>query len=340
MGKDVGTAVEYRWNPENLSEVLALPAAVVDKHIKMAGVQQLKVLLWLARKGKGSFQPDACSKALGISPAECSDALQYWLETGILLPAQSPSSSPSRSPETFPASPPTAQSQTPSPAPSEPRPAPRPRPVKPQLAEVLARREQSGEFAYLLDTASARLGRPLSHGDMETLLYLYDTAGLPAEVILMVVAYAAAEGKMNMRYIEKVALNWVDQGIVTIAAAEDHLCRLERRQRAWATVQSLCEMAKAPSSRALDSAEKWLEEWHMDEGLIRLAYDKCVEKTGEFQYKYMDRILERWHLDGIDTPEKAQAQSSGKSAAPAHTSLDLDEYENMVRNYVPVYKKG
>lgn len=336
--------MEYRWNPENLSEVLVLPATVVDKHIKMAGVQQLKVLLWLSRRGKGSFSPESCSKALGISPAECSDALQYWLETGILIPG-TPSDQMSAAPAAGgqAAAVPAMQEQVrrETSAENKPAPAPRPRAVKPQMPEVLARQKQSGEFAYLLDTVAARLGRLLSHGDMETLLYLYDSAGLPVEVILMVVAYAAAEEKMNMRYIEKVALDWADKGIVTISAAEEYLCRMEHRRDAWMKVQSLCELAKAPTAAAMDAAEKWFEDWHLDEGLVRLAYDKCVEKTGKFQYKYMDKILESWRLDGIDTAEKAQAQSRRRASASSNeTSMDLDDYEDMVRNYVPVYKKG
>lgn len=105
---------------------------------------------------------------------------------------------------------------------------------------MLKRQKESEEFAYLLDTASARLGRPISHGDMETLLYLYDTAGLPIEVILMVLAYAVAAGKLNMRYVEKVALDWADQGIDTIAAAEQHLLRLERRDQAGPGCRPCC----------------------------------------------------------------------------------------------------
>lgn len=65
----------------------------------------------------------------------------------------------------------------------------------------------------------------------------------------------------------------------------------------------------------MDAAEKWFGDWRLDEGLVRLAYDKCVEKTGRFQHKYMDKILESWHLDGIDTAEKAQARAAGRPAA-------------------------
>ena len=66
-----------------------------------------------------------------------------------------------------------------------PAPVARPMPTKPQMQDVIKKQQADGEFSQLLHDASARFGRPISHGDMETLLYLYDTAGMPASVILM-----------------------------------------------------------------------------------------------------------------------------------------------------------
>lgn len=336
--------MEYRWNPEDMTEVLALPAAVADKHIRLAGSAQLKVLLWLARQGKGTFDAKACGAAIGLSPADCSDALQFWLETGVLLPAGG-----TRAAAPVQALPPREEPpRGPAPAPPLPEPAavpqPRPRAVKPQMKEVLDRQRNSPDFAYLLDSASARLGRPVSHGDMETLLYLYETAGLPVEVILMVIAYAVSAGKGHMRYIEKVALDWADKGIDTIAAAEEHLCRLEHRRQAWDHVAELLELDHTPTVSQSDAAERWVCEWHMDDGLIRLAYDQCREKTGKFQSTYMHKILEHWRADGVDTVEKAQAgreKKRGKAARTAkETSFDLQDYADMVRDYTPVYQKG
>lgn len=339
--------MDYRWNPEDMTEVLALPAAVADRHIRMAGSAQLKVLLWLARQGKGRFDAEACGAAIGLSAADCRDALQFWLETGVLLrageagtaaglPAPSPSE-PAAQPQapTAPTSPPPA---------AAPAPQPRPRAVKPPMKEVLDRQRNSPDFAYLLDSASARLGRPVANGDMETLLYLYETAGLPVEVILMIIAYAVAAGKGHMRYIEKVALDWADKGIDTIAAAEEHLCRLEHRRQAWEHVAGLLELDRAPTVNQSDAAALWVCEWQMDDGLIRLAYDQCRERTGKFQCGYMHKILEHWHADGVDTVEKAQAgraKKRGKSGRTAQeTSFDLQDYADMVRDYTPVYEKG
>ena len=337
----------YRWNSDCLNSILALPSAVVDSHIRLAGSAQLKVLLWLARRGDGAFDAAACGQAIGLSAADCSDALQYWLESGVL--ERSGEEPRKASPAVSAASPaPTP----PSPVPTSPKPAApvaRPQAVKPQMREVIARQKESPEFDYLLQTASARLGRPISHGDMETLLYLYETAGLPAEVILMIIVYAVQMDKGNMRYIERMALDWADRGINTIAAAEEHLCRQERRRNAWERLAALLGLSQRPTSAQLDAAEQWLCEWQMDEGLIRMAFDQCMERTGKFQSNYMARILEHWRLDGVKTPEQAEAaraprppQKAAGRPLPSEqggTSLDLDEYGEMIQHYRPIYRK-
>ncbi len=332
----------YRWNPDSMTRVFALPADV-DKHMRLAGALQLKVLLWLVCRGEGVFDAEVCAAAVGKPAADCADAFDYWLEAGLLMPAgEGPAST--APPAGEPAAP-AVPAVTAAPA-AEPKPAPVPRPqtVKPDFQDVLARQKDSAEFAYLLDTASARFGRPISHADMQTLLYLYDTAGIPAELILMVIAYAVSKGKPNMRYVEKVALDWLDQGIDTIGAAEEYLCRLERREEAGARIKALLVLERPLTVAQTEKAEKWLHEWKVSDALIQLAARLCQTKKGEFNFSYVDKVLESWRLDGIDTPEKARALAEKSRAKPAATpvensSLDLDEYERWLVDYVPVYKK-
>ncbi len=317
---------EYQWNAPLLRHVFILPEEVADKHLRLAGAVQLKVLLWLSRHG-GVYDDEACSRAVGAPTPDCRDALRYWVELGVLTGGD------------------TQPAETPAPVPAAPAepvrktPAARPQPVKPQMPEVIARRESSPEFAYLLDEVSVRMGRPLSPGDMETLLYIHDTAGMPAEVILMVVGYAASAERLTMRYIEKIALDWADRDIVTIAAAEEHLCQLERSQQALKHVQTVCGLDKPPmGASAFSAAEKWVYEWKITDEVLRLAYDVCREKTGKFQTAYMTRVLDNWREQGADTADKVAALSGdkpkkGKKDAPSN------EYEDMVAQYIPVYKK-
>ena len=77
----------YCINPKEFSGVFAVPAAVVDRHIKLAGSAQLKALLWIYRHSCEPIDIEKLSKAIGISVADVKDALQYWLECGLLIEA-------------------------------------------------------------------------------------------------------------------------------------------------------------------------------------------------------------------------------------------------------------
>ena len=330
----------YTWNMRLMGDVFVLPGDIVDNHLRLAGSTQLKVLLWCARCGRGEFDAQACSAAIGVSPADCVDALQYWLQTGVLTENGAPASGPAAPPKPAPA--PTAPS-TPSPAmrvmpPVQARPAA----VKPQMNEVVKRQQQSADFAGLLTTVEARLGRPLSHGDMSTLLYLLDTAGLPAGVIMMVVGYAVTVGKANMRYIEKMALDWADREITTVDRAEQEMLRLERRRQAIGHIQALFGLTQSPTFAQVESAYKWVCEWQMPDELIQLAGKQCIERCGKFQFGYVSKILEHWHTDGLKTLDQVkQAGQAGaaKTSKPRKTtSFDLDAYDEMALRYTPVYK--
>ncbi len=67
------------WN-----SVFAVPAQVVDQHLKLAGGVHLKVLLWLLRHAGTEIDIADISKALGIGTADIKDAMQYWAAAGLI----------------------------------------------------------------------------------------------------------------------------------------------------------------------------------------------------------------------------------------------------------------
>lgn len=315
--------VEYVWNASLMRHVFVMPEDIADRHLRLASLVQLKVLLWLSRHD-GAFDADMCAEAIGEIVPDCRDALQYWVAAGVLQATGD------GQPETVVV--PEAPSAQPAKKP------PLPKVIKPQMTDVIRRQKKDEEFGGLLTEVGARMGRPLSNGDAETLLYLYETVGVPAAVLLMVVGYAAQVERINMRYIEKVALDWADRGILTIAAAEEHLCYMERCEQAVRHVQTVCQLQKPlTSAAAMRAAEKWICQWRLADEVLLQAYEICLGKTGKFETPYMDRVLENWHSQGVDTAEKVAALS-GKKPAKAATAENT-EYEEMIGQYRPVYKK-
>lgn len=86
--------------------------------------------------------------------------------------------------------------------------------------ELAARLEKSGlnQTAFMADTY---LGKPLSINELNTLYYFYECLHMDGAFIEFLFEYCVSRGKKNMRYIEKVAVSWYEDGIRTLADARE-----------------------------------------------------------------------------------------------------------------------
>ena len=310
--------MSYQIAPGAYGHMFGLPVDVVDKHIKLAGAVQLKVLLCLFAHPQEACDSAGLSKRLGLAAEDLADAMQYWISAGLVTDTEN-------------------QQDTPAPPMPEPKPAthkekPAAPIAKPTREEVVARGEQSEEIAWLLQQAQLRLGRTISVGEMATLVYLHDTEGLPAEVIAMILEYSISQGKSNIRYIEKVALSWAQQEIDTLEKAERKLSDLEKQRQAWNQVQTTFGMERRlPSEREQAMASRWVDEWHFSKTMLKAAYDVCADATGKCSLAYIDKVLSKWQKNGIRTPDQAKDERKSKTAKASGpqraVSYDLDEIQ-------------
>ncbi len=313
--------MQYGWNATVLSGVFALPQAVADNCLSLANAEQLRVLLWFSRH-QPQWDAAACAAQVGLSADECEGCLRFWVDKGILATANSAD------------------------LPAAPLPQTRPAAVKPLVKEVLQYQKQHPEFSTLVDAASARLGKAIGHGDTATLLYLHDTVGLPMEVILMEIAYAVSIGKGNMRYVEKLALDWCDRDIATISAVEEHIRHLDSCRQSGVTVEKLLGAPRPLGLTQQEMAEKWINQWKFSHKMLLKAADithNKIEKITPSFYSYMDKVLERWFAEGIDRPDKIPAEKPAKKKGvaatnPEKSSLHLDEFEKDLLRYRPKFK--
>ena len=72
------------------SSVFAVPAAVVDEHIKMCSPLSLKILLLMLRHPEHPADIQWLSSQLCICAPDIADALNYWVGAGIVQLNDSP----------------------------------------------------------------------------------------------------------------------------------------------------------------------------------------------------------------------------------------------------------
>lgn len=203
------------------------------------------------------------------------------------------------------------------------------RPRKADNAFVAKRMEESEEVAFLMQEAQQILGRLINNGESATLLMVHDDFGLPVDVIIMLLQYASAKGKANLRYIEKVAMDWADEEIFTHEKAEEKLRKLADSAASWGQVQRAMGVDKHSPTKAEEAfANLWVSQWGFSTALIREAYERCVNQTGKVNMRYINKILERWHADGVTTLEQAQKEQAARTVKQEkQTTYDIDAFE-------------
>lgn len=323
--------MKFMMNLGAWNGVFAVPCRVVDEDLRLAGSAQLKVLLWLLRNAGQPCETADIAKALGLSNPDVCDAMQYWVAAGLIAPHDEtlqPAEEEIKHPQ--------GEQEMPAPQPP-PQAAPARVPARPKqldASEVAARINASDEVRFMIDSAESVFGRPLSTPEIGSLVNLHDWDGLPADVIVMAVQYAAGIGRCNMRYIEKMALGWIGEGIDTHEKAEEKIRALDERKTAWNRVCRLFGIEnRPPSATEGEAAERWLIQWGFGEEMLREAYDRCVDSTGKLKISYINRILERWNAQGVTTLEQARKETNKKKSATAGqkraTSYDIEAFEKL-----------
>ena len=76
--------MSYKIDLGQWGGIFAVPNSVVDNHIKLAGESQLKTLLYLLRHSGEDIDDSVLSEALNISADEAANAVDFWIERGLI----------------------------------------------------------------------------------------------------------------------------------------------------------------------------------------------------------------------------------------------------------------
>lgn len=312
----------YQLNLGPWGSVFAVPSSLVDRHLKLAGKEQLQAILWMLRHSDTAFSPEDLAAALGVSTDTALDCIDYWVSQGLLTksgeslsPAGASTPAPVGKPETAP----------------EPSVPPKTRLPKPDSLYLSKRIQESNEVRSLMEEAQGILGGLLSPAMSTALLAAHDDLGLPVAVLVMLLTYAKRRGKANAHYIESMSRDWAAGGITTPAAADEKLRRLDQVQLAWSTVSASIGLTRrAPSKKEEEACSRWVLEWHFSPEMIAAAYERCVDSTGKYSVSYMDKVLARWHRDGLNTVSQVLAEEeSRRNAKKTEKTYQLDQVEEM-----------
>ncbi len=306
--------MKYNVNPAIFGNTYAIPADVADKYLKIATHTQIKVLLYFMRNISQGIDTAVIAAALSLAENEVDDALLFWSQCGMLSCENKQEQKEKTVIVTS---------------------------TMPTRADVIKRGLEDERLMFLLREAQLKFGRNLKQNESSLLVSLYDDHGMDASVILLLLGYAAREGKCNISFVKKTATHWLESGVETVIDAERLIADAAKQNLAWQIVQNAFGIEKRnPSTKELEYSNRWINEWKISGDLLKAAYDVCIDANAKLSMAYVAKVLERWHKAGYTTPadtvaeNKAQPTKKKTSAKNDFAGYDLDLYEKMLNDKI------
>lgn len=150
--------------------------------------------------------------------------------------------------------------------------------------------------AQLLYVAQAYVGKPLSVADVKTIYYMCDVLHFSDDLIDYLIQYCVDRGKKDFRYMEKVAVNWAEEGITTPKQAEKAVSKYDKSVY---SVMNALGKTGAPTAKELEFIRRWTNEYGFTTDIILEACDRTVLATDKHRFEYAEGILNSWKRDGV-----------------------------------------
>ncbi len=199
--------------------------------------------------------------------------------------------------------------------------------------DVLEAMDTDTSFRSLYGEIQRLLGRSLNTEELKILLGFTRYLGMPADVISVLVCYckdrARQRGSLrnpSLRTIEKEAYHWAEQGIDTVEAAASFIrAQNIRNSRLYRLMNILQIRGRSLTAAEERYAQSWLD-MGMEEEVLSMAYERTCLNTGGLNWAYMNKIVQRWHEQGLHTAE-AVRNGDHKGIVPKGASGQLGQAE-------------
>lgn len=330
---------------------ISVPRVFIDKYMADANGEFVKVYLFLLRCMGSSATSDCSISAIAdhfnYTEKDILRALKYWEKVGVLsielnsknqltglcfkdlTGGVQPTAEPAIEITVAPAEKPV----------SEEKPA---RTKKSATTTTSKKREytldevreftSNDEIAELLFIIETYLKHPLSSTDMNAVFFWYDGLKFSRELIEYLVEYCITTGHSSLRYMDKVAIGWAENGIDSIDKAKEHI---SIRSKAYYSIMK----AFGISGRNLAESEiayvnKWSKDFGFDIEIIQEACKRTISSTQKPSFEYTDTILTNWHnqnvhtLKDITTLDEAFNKTKRSTAPTQTTSSKRNKFNN------------
>lgn len=161
--------------------------------------------------------------------------------------------------------------------------------------ETLNELMTDGDVKMLLYVVQKYLEKTLNSTETNIILYIYSELGFSVELIEYLVEYCVSNNHKDMKYIEKVALNWHENNVATVDEAK----RIVSVNNFYPVLKAFGLSGRNPATVERAFIVKWKDEYGFDMDIIVNACNRTMDAIHQPSFQYADSILQRWMKKGV-----------------------------------------
>ena len=278
------------------SDTTVLENEFIDHYMAEENGEFVKVYLILLRhlnEPSGTLTISKIADLLNITEKDVIRALNYWKKQG-LLDYDAPVDG------AVPAAP--AQ---PIVTPAEPEPVTPAVQNTPTDVSSIEQYRSRKEFKELLFVAEQYLGKTLTHNDVDSITYFYETLHMSADLIEYLIEYCVENGHTSIHYIPKVALSWCERHIKTVAEAK--ASSMMYNKNCYSILSAFGIKGRAPAPSEMEYIRRWTNEYAFSLDLILNACARTMNAIHQPSFDYAESILKKWMERGVKNLQDLEA---------------------------------
>ncbi len=295
---------------DNYTNATVISNRFIDEYMKSANDAQLKIYLYLIRMMSAGLSTSVSEIAdvFNYTEKDVLRALKYWEKnqlltldydenknlTGLHLRDLNPAAAAPVEPMPSSMYVVPISSKMSVPEPETPKTDPYEKPN--YTLEQLKAFKSDEATAGLLFITEQYLKKTLSASEIKSILFISDKLGFSEDLIDYLIQYCVDRGKKDLRYMEKVAINWAQEGITSPEQAAGYAHKYDK------TVYDIMKAlgkSSMPTQAEISYISRWTKEFAFEFDIISAACEKTVLATDKHRFEYADSILSSWHKAGI-----------------------------------------
>ncbi|MCR4612248.1 MAG: DnaD domain protein [Lachnospiraceae bacterium] len=178
--------------------------------------------------------------------------------------------------------------------------------------------KENDDVEEMLFVIEKYLGRNLTVMDLNYIIYWINELSFSTDLVYYLVEYCIDKGHANIKYMDKIALDWAKNNISSVTQAKEDTITHSK------IYINVCKSFGIDNRSLIKSELEYVKKWNklsIDNALIEEACRRTIVNTNKPNFEYADKILDNWIEHSVKTLEDVkELDEEYKSKITASTS--------------------